>query len=135
MTIQERNVSTSSLRPRLYRVNEQKGSLWIVDPFKIDQGDESMNHIRHFIALDWISPVIDRQYKPNKHFMKKSQLLSKEQKEDLLIEWNLYSTRQQEPILAEFKKLHKGDFTQEDFLHFLRGKLEIDGYWKKAGLA
>lgn len=67
--------------------------------------------------------------------MKKTKLMSKEQKEDLLIEWNLYTTSQREPILEEFRKLHKGDYTHEDFLQFLRTKLEIDGYWKKAGLA
>ena len=67
--------------------------------------------------------------------MKKSQLLTKAQKEDLLIEWNLYSASQQEPILAEFHKQYKDDSTQNDFLQYLRKKLEIDGYWKKAGLS
>ncbi len=67
--------------------------------------------------------------------MKKSQLLTKAQKEDLLIEWNLYSASQQGPILAEFHKHYKEDYTQDDFLQYLRKKLEIDGYWKKAGLS
>ena len=68
-------------------------------------------------------------------FMKKIQLLTKAQKEDLLIEWNIYSTSQQEPILAEFHKNFKGDYVQNDFLQFLRKKLEIDGYWKKVGIS
>lgn len=64
-----------------------------------------------------------------------SKKLTKEQREDLLIEWNLYSESQQKPILEEFQKLHKGDYTHNDFLQFLREKLEIDGYWKKTGIA
>lgn len=66
--------------------------------------------------------------------MKKTNFLTKAQKEDLLIEWNIYSASQQEPILAEFHTLYKEDYTQNDFLQFLRKKLEIDGYWKKAGI-
>lgn len=67
--------------------------------------------------------------------MKNSQFLTKAQKEDLLIEWNIYSASQQEPILAEFHKHFKEDYTQNDFLQFLRKKLEIDGYWKKSGIS
>lgn len=61
--------------------------------------------------------------------------MTKAQKEDLLIEWNLYSSSQQEPILAEFQKHHHEDYTQNDFLQFLRKKLEIDGYWEKIGIS
>jgi hypothetical protein len=67
--------------------------------------------------------------------MKTRNFLTKAQKEDLLIEWNIYSSSQQEAILAEFHKLYKEDYTQNDFLQFLRKKLEIDGYWKKAGIS
>lgn len=67
--------------------------------------------------------------------MKNSRLLTKAQKEDLLIEWNIYNASQQEPILAEFHKNYKEDYSQEDFLQFLRKKLEIDGYWKKVGIS
>lgn len=70
-----------------------------------------------------------------KKFMKKIKHLSKQQREDLLIEWNLYSSSQRKPILDEFRKLHNGDYTQDDFLQFLRDKLEIDGYWEKSGIA
>jgi hypothetical protein len=67
--------------------------------------------------------------------MKKTNFLTKAQREDLLIEWNIYSSNQQESILAEFHKLYKEDYTQNDFLQFLRKKLEIDGYWKKTGIS
>jgi hypothetical protein len=61
--------------------------------------------------------------------------LTSAQKEDLLIEWNIYSASQQEQILAEFHQHYREDYTQNDFLQFLRKKLEIDGYWKKTGIA
>lgn len=67
--------------------------------------------------------------------MKKTSNLTIAQKEDLLIEWNIYNAKQQEPILAEFHKHHKEDYIQDDFLQFLRHKLEIDGYWKKIGIS
>lgn len=67
--------------------------------------------------------------------MKNSRFLTKAQKEDLLIEWNIYNASQQEPILAEFHKNYKEDYSQEDFLQFLRKKLEIDGYWNKVGIS
>jgi len=66
---------------------------------------------------------------------KKLKALTRAQKEDLLIEWNIYSAGQQEPILIEFHKYYKEDYTQNDFLQFLRKKLEIDGYWKKMGIS
>jgi hypothetical protein len=66
--------------------------------------------------------------------MKKTQLLTKAQIEDLLIEWNIYSESQQKPILEEFHRNYQGDYVQNDFLQFLRKKLEIDGYWKKIGI-
>ncbi len=67
--------------------------------------------------------------------MKKKPRLTRAQKDDLLIEWNIYSASQQETILDEFHKHYKEDYTQNDFLEFLREKLEIDGYWKKAGIS
>jgi hypothetical protein len=67
--------------------------------------------------------------------MKKSKVLTTAQKEDLLIEWNIYSADQQELIWAEFRKQHKDDYSQDDFWQFLRNKLEIDGYWEKVGIS
>lgn len=67
--------------------------------------------------------------------MKESKALTQAQKEDLLIEWNLYSTSQKKPFLEEFHKFHQEGYSEDDFLQFLRCKLEIDGYWKKAGIS
>lgn len=66
--------------------------------------------------------------------MQETKRLTKAQKEDLLIEWNLYNASQQKPILEEFHKHCKTNYTEDDLLEFLRKKLEIDGYWKKAGV-
>lgn len=60
--------------------------------------------------------------------------MTQAQKEDLLIEWNLYSTSQQLPILNEFEQTCSEHCSQEDFLDFLRCKLQIDGYWIKIGM-
>ncbi len=67
--------------------------------------------------------------------MKDDSEMTKEQIEDLLIEWNLYSKSQQEPILQEFLSLYQESYSQKDFLRFLRDKLQIDGYWKKIGMS
>lgn len=67
--------------------------------------------------------------------MAENKYMTLAQKEDLLIEWNLYTKSQQEPILKEFRKHYNGDYTQNDFLQFLRKRLEIDGYWKKMGIS
>ncbi|TKB27330.1 hypothetical protein FCL47_04090 [Desulfopila sp. IMCC35006] len=66
--------------------------------------------------------------------MQETKHLTTAQKEDLLIEWNLYDASQQKTILEEFHKHYREDFTYDDFLEFLRKKLEIDGYWIKAGI-
>jgi len=63
--------------------------------------------------------------------MKDNNKMTQAQKEDLLIEWNLYSKGQQAPILSEFKQTCNDHCSREDFLDFLRSKLQIDGYWKK----
>lgn len=67
--------------------------------------------------------------------MKEESEMTKAQIEDLLIEWNLYSKSQQEPILQEFLNLYDESYSQKDFLMFLRDKLQIDGYWKKIGMS
>lgn len=64
----------------------------------------------------------------------KNNKMTQAQKDDLLIEWNLYSESQQAPILTEFKQTCNAHCNQEDFLNFLRNKLQIDGYWKKIGI-
>lgn len=57
------------------------------------------------------------------------------QQQDLLIEWGLYTPQQQEVILAQFHRDFAGGYSQNDLLEFLKQKLEIEGYWKKVGLA
>ncbi len=57
------------------------------------------------------------------------------QQQDLLIEWGLYTPQQQEVILTEFRRDLAGVYSQNDLLEFLKQKLEIEGYWKKVGLA
>jgi hypothetical protein len=66
--------------------------------------------------------------------MKDDNKMTQAQKDDLLIEWNLYSKGQQAPILNEFKVTCNDRCSQEDFLNYLRNKLQIDGYWKKIGM-
>ena len=61
--------------------------------------------------------------------------MTEEQKEDLLIEWSLYEPRAQQAIIDEYNyRIGKGDFGYNNFLDFLRDKLEIEGYWEKIGL-
>ncbi len=60
--------------------------------------------------------------------------MTQAQQEDLLIEWNLYGNTQQREIMKEYLELVNGRFSQQQFMSYLREKLEMDGYWKKAGL-
>lgn len=66
--------------------------------------------------------------------MNKMENMTSAQKEDLLIEWDLYSVSQQAAILKEFHSLFGENPSQKEFLNFLRNKLQIDGYWKKIGI-
>ncbi len=61
--------------------------------------------------------------------------MTEAQEEDLMIEWSLYSPHQKKLIVAEYEWLNKEKYTKKGFLAFLRGKLEIDRYWKGIGLA
>ncbi len=61
--------------------------------------------------------------------------MTKEQIEDLFIEWDLYEPKKQETIVAEYRALNTGDYCKTSFFEFLRDKLEIEGYWAKVGLA
>ena len=56
------------------------------------------------------------------------------QKEDLFIEWDLYSSRQKEEMMQEYCDKFYGNYSLTGFQEFLKGKLEIEGYWKKIGL-
>lgn len=56
------------------------------------------------------------------------------QKQDLLVEWSLYTPQQQDVILAEFRCKFPSPHSKNDLLEFLKEKLEIEGYWEKVGL-
>ena len=62
--------------------------------------------------------------------------MTKEQREDLFIQWGLYEPRAQRSMIDEYIILVcKADCSKARFLEFLKDKLEIDGYWEKVGLA
>jgi len=63
--------------------------------------------------------------------MKQLRLLTQTQREDLLLEWASYSPEQKEPILTNFHKQHQGDYTQDDFLQYLRQTLEGQRQWQQ----
>jgi hypothetical protein len=59
--------------------------------------------------------------------------MTTEQLENLFEEWSIYSSYQQRNIISEFLGIAKDG--NGDLLEFLKDKLEIEGYWKKVGLA
>ena len=61
--------------------------------------------------------------------MKKRRFLTQAEEDALLTHWNLSRREFEEPLLEDFHKTHKGDYTQNDFLLFLQKKLEAEGYW------
>lgn len=52
--------------------------------------------------------------------------MTKEQRENLLIEWDLCGPAQQKEIINEFLVTCNGSYSQEDWLNFLRDKLEFE---------
>ena len=61
--------------------------------------------------------------------------MTEEQRYDLMTELTLYSPSQIRQMVSEYRqhpKRHDDDFP---FYEFLKEKLEIEGYWKKIGLA
>ncbi len=61
-------------------------------------------------------------------------MMTKEQKEDLLIEWSLYEDLARKAMVNEYKQLRRAKNCEDTFSDFLKRKLEIEGYWKKVGL-
>ena len=61
--------------------------------------------------------------------------MTKAQQEDLFIEWDLYEPHSQKVIIDEYRYANKGDYCKNSFFDFLKEKLQIEGYWKKIGLA
>ncbi len=61
--------------------------------------------------------------------------MTQNQQKDLFIEWDLYQPSQQEAMIDEFRNLFRGNYTKSEFFEFLKNKLQIEGYWRKVGLA
>ncbi len=57
------------------------------------------------------------------------------QQEDLFIEWGLYDDLARKEMVNEYQELRREQNFDDSFLDFLKEKLEIEGYWKKVGLA
>ena len=61
--------------------------------------------------------------------------MTEEQRDDLIIELSLYSPSQIREIVADYQQRRKTSDCNFPFYEFLKEKLEIEGYWKKVGLA
>ena len=61
--------------------------------------------------------------------------MTKDQRDDLKIELSLYSPAQIRNFLSEYQQIPKRKKHDYSFYEFLKEKLEIEGYWKKVGLA
>jgi hypothetical protein len=61
--------------------------------------------------------------------------MTEEQRDDLITELTLYEPSQIRKILAEYRQRPKRMDSSFPFYEFLKEKLEIEGYWKKVGLA
>ncbi len=61
--------------------------------------------------------------------------MNEAQQEDLFIEWGLYEDLTRKAMINEYQQLRKLPNGEDSFLDFLKDKLEIEGYWKKVGLA
>jgi hypothetical protein len=62
--------------------------------------------------------------------------MNSEQMKDLFVEWSLYEPHAQRSMLSEYSyTVSEKECCRERFLEFLKDKLQIEGYWKKSGLA
>ena len=61
--------------------------------------------------------------------------MTKAQQKDLFTEWALYGPLEQKKMIDEYLCISEGNCSRDRFLNFLKDKLQIDGYWKKVGLA
>jgi hypothetical protein len=60
--------------------------------------------------------------------------MTKEQEKDLFIEWGLYEPRAKRAMIEEYIIASEWQLNRETFLHFLKLKLEIEGYWQRVDL-
>ncbi len=62
--------------------------------------------------------------------------MTKTQEKDLFTEWALYGPQEQKKMIDEYIiSISAGTCSRDRFLNFLKDKLQIEGYWKKVGLA
>ena len=61
--------------------------------------------------------------------------MTRAQEKDLFIEWGPYEPQEQKKMIEEYLSISNENCSRERFLNFLKDKLQIDGYWKKVGLA
>lgn len=59
--------------------------------------------------------------------------MTKEQREDLFIEWDLYGPDKKKKIITQYFA-NGGAHCQKSWETYLKGELEIEGYWKAVGL-
>ncbi len=61
--------------------------------------------------------------------------MTKAQEKDLFTEWALYEPIEQRLMIEEYLSISAGNCSRDSFLNFLKEKVEIEGYWRKVGLA
>lgn len=61
--------------------------------------------------------------------------MTEAQRDYLIVELSLYNPSQVREIVAEYQQRPTPEYCDYPFYEFFREKLEIDGYWKKVGLA
>jgi hypothetical protein len=117
------------------------GSILLSKAFRISWNDELASLASIFMKKwwFWISSKIFVRYrlytpaKPTKIF--RGEFMTNEQRDDLITELTLYSPTQIKEFIAEYQRTPKRHDCDMPFYEFLKEKLEIEGYWKKIGLA
>ena len=61
--------------------------------------------------------------------------MNKAKEKDLFAEWALYGPQEQKKMIDEYISISAGACSRERFLTFLKHKLQMDGEWKKVGMA
>lgn len=62
--------------------------------------------------------------------------MTQAQRDELLIEFNRYEVPQQKAMINEYLGIKNGEYCKSNSLFdYLQGRLDIEGYWKKVGLA
>ena len=61
--------------------------------------------------------------------------MNKAKEKDLFTEWALYGPQEQKKMIDEYISISAGACSRERFLNFLKDKLQMEGEWKKVGLA